>query len=164
MKSDGKSLEAFVAFVEETLLQKGLSVTKRERVVVDGKVVAEFDITVRGKVGSTDFAWLIECRDRPSEGAQGADWIEQMVGRRTRFNFNKVTAVSTTGFAPAAHTYASSQGIELREVRSLDADAFSDDWLQVEFMEQNYSHAQLEHAGIVFPKNTAPALTHASWS
>lgn len=34
-------------------------------------------------------------------------WIEQLVGRRARFGFNKVTAVSITGFATGAAEFAS---------------------------------------------------------
>lgn len=129
MKTDGKQLEALVAFVEETLVPQGFSVTPNTKVFDDdGILIAEFDVEIRGKVGTTEIAWLIECRDRPSQGAAPASWIEQLVGRRSRFRFNKVTAVSTTGFASGAIDFAESQGIELREVRELSPEAFSD-WL-----------------------------------
>jgi hypothetical protein len=68
MTSDGKQLEGLVSFVEKTLLPQGFNVKTNERVYNDeGIQIAEFDIEARGKVGSTDFAWLIECRDRPSK-------------------------------------------------------------------------------------------------
>ncbi|MBF0473944.1 MAG: hypothetical protein HQK91_03670 [Nitrospirae bacterium] len=68
MKTDGKQLEALVAFVEKTLLPQGFVFTPRSRHLNDDGVQdAEFDIEIRGKVGSTDIAWLIECRDRPSQ-------------------------------------------------------------------------------------------------
>src|SRR5688572_22043390 len=103
MTSDGKALEALVAFVEQTLLPSGFDI-KTNKLVRDGdgNLIAEFDVQIRGKVGSTEIAWLIECRDRPSDGPQPGAWIEQLVGRRDRFLFNKVTAVSTTGFAVGA--------------------------------------------------------------
>lgn len=107
MTSDGKQLEALVSFVEETLVPQGFSVNTNTKVFNDeGIQVAEFDVEVRGKVGTTDIAWLIECRDRPSQGAAPGSWIEQLVGRRARFGFNKVTAVSTTGFAAGAEEFA----------------------------------------------------------
>jgi len=131
MASDGKQLEGLVAFVERTLLPQGFEVKTNERVYNDeGIQIAELDIEIRGKVGSTDISWLIECRDRPGDGRAPGAWIEQLVGRRTRFGFNKVTAVSTTGFAPGAIEFASSQGIELREVRALAPSAF-EDWLMI---------------------------------
>jgi hypothetical protein len=114
MKSDGKQLEALVSYVEKTLLPQGFDVKTNERVYNDeGVQIAEFDVEVRGKVGSTRIAWLIECRDRPSQGTAPGSWIEQLVGRRIRFGFNKVTAVSTTGFAEGVFDFAQREGIEL---------------------------------------------------
>lgn len=134
MASDGKQLEALVAFVEKTLLPDGFKVSTNERIFNDdGIQIAEFDIEIRGKVGSTEIAWLIECRDRPTSGPAPGSWIEQLVGRRTRFGFNKITAVSTTGFAVGAIEFALQQGIELREVKNLDPEEFSD-WLFVRHM------------------------------
>ena len=119
MKPDGKQLESLVAFVEEKLVPDGFSVSKNERIYNDvGIQIAEFDIEIHGKIGSTEISWLIECRDRPSSGPAPASWIEQLVGRRTRFKFNKVTAVSTTGFASGASEFALSEGIEIRDSNS----------------------------------------------
>jgi hypothetical protein len=47
-----------------------------------------------------------------------------LVGRRDHFGFNKVTAVSTTGFAVGALEYAKRAGIELREVKSVTPEEF----------------------------------------
>jgi hypothetical protein len=127
--SDGKKLEALVKFIESVLLPENFEVETRERVLDDdGRQIAEFDVFVRGKVGSTDFTWLIECRDRPSSGPAPGSWIEQLVGRRDRFSINKVTAVSTTGFAPGAIEHAQSRGIELREVRAVAHTEFK--WIE----------------------------------
>jgi hypothetical protein len=127
--ADGKQLEALVNFIESILLPEGFEVEPRERVLDnEGRQIAEFDVIIRGKVGSTDFMWLIECRDRPSTGPAPGSWIEQLVGRRDRFSINKVTAVSTTGFAPGAKEYAESRGIELREVRTVTPSDFK--WIE----------------------------------
>jgi hypothetical protein len=148
MSSDGKQLESLVAFVEDKLLPPGFTVKSNERVFNDeGIQIAEFDIEIHGKVGSTTIDWLIECRDRPGQGAAPGSWIEQLVGRRTRFGFNKVTAVSTTGFAAGATTFAKDQGIELREVRSLDPAEFAD-WLHISEMRQVRRVSDLKHATI----------------
>ena len=148
MSSDGKQLETLVACVERELLPPGFSVKSNERVFNDeGVHIAEFDIQVNGKVGSTTISWLIECRDRPGHGAAPGAWIEQLVGRRTRFGFNKVTAVSTTGFAAGAVDYAKQQGIELREVASLDPSEFKD-WLHITEMRQIRRVTDLKHATI----------------
>ncbi len=129
MDKTGKQLEGLVSFIEKLHLPDGFEVKTNERVLhEDGIQVAEFDIEVRGKLGTTDIVWLIECRDRPSQGPAPASWIEQLVGRRTRFKFNRVTAVSTTGFAQDGKKFALQEGIELREVKALTPEHFGD-WL-----------------------------------
>jgi hypothetical protein len=62
MAADGKYLEALVAYGERTLLPEGFTVATNERIFNDeGVQIAEFDIEIRGKVGSTAIVWLIEC-------------------------------------------------------------------------------------------------------
>jgi Restriction endonuclease len=149
MTKDGKQLESLVAFVESTLLPQGFDVKTNERVYNDdGVQIAEFDIEIRGMVGSTTIAWLIECRDRPSDGPASGAWIEQLVGRRTRFGFNKVTAVSTTGFAPGAVEFAEREGVELREVEALEPDEFST-WLAIRHLQQIERRVELRHLTIL---------------
>lgn len=153
MGSDGKHLEGLVSFVEETLLPQGFDVRTNQKVFNDeGVQIAEFDIEIRGRVGTTSIAWLIECRDRPGTGAAPGSWIEQLVGRRTRFGFNKVTAVSTTGFSAGAIEFAKAQGIELRQVESLSPDAFSG-WLQVQHLNQTERRSHLVNASVLLEES-----------
>jgi hypothetical protein len=90
--------------------------------------VAEFDIAVSGRVGTSDVSVLIECRDRPTEGAAPGAWIEQLVGRRLRFRFDKVMAVSSTGFSPGAVDAARDGNVELRHMGALTPDEVAN-WL-----------------------------------
>ncbi len=125
-----------------------MNVTSNKRIFDDqGVQIAEFDVEIRGIVGTTDFAWLIECRDRPGNGSAPASWIEQLVGRRSRSGFNKVTAVSTTGFSRGAKDFAHQQGIELREVRSLDPTEFAN-WLHFSTLTEVRHIHDLKHAEI----------------
>ncbi|HSF40461.1 MAG TPA: restriction endonuclease [Thermoanaerobaculia bacterium] len=131
MTNQGKELESLVRQIEQLLLPMGFSVTCNSKVYNDeGVQIAEFDVEIRGRLGSTDIAWLIECRDRPGSGPAPGAWIEQLVGRRDRFGFNKVTAVSTTGFAPGAEEYASKAGIELRTVSEVTPEDVAE-WLGI---------------------------------
>jgi hypothetical protein len=132
-RNDGKSLEGLVALIESKLLPKGFVVEQRRPVYDEesGAQVAELDILIRGQVGTVGtapYSGLIECRDRPSDGPAPASWIEQLVGRRTRFKLDKVMAVSTTGFAGGAKKYAEWSGIELRALEDLTADEVAS-WL-----------------------------------
>lgn len=161
MVTDGKRLEALVAYVERTLLPEGFTAATNERVFnEEGVQVAEFDIEIRGKVGSTTIAWLIECRDRPNSGPAPGSWIEQLVGRRTRFGFNKVTAVSTTGFATGATKFALAQGIELREVKTLEPNEFSD-WLVIRHIHYVERQTTLLHASLLIEKSEPENKQHA---
>ncbi len=161
MAADGKHLEALVAYVERTLLPEGFTVATNERVFNDeGIQIAEFDIEIRGKVGSTAIAWLIECRDRPTSGPAPGSWIEQLVGRRTRFGFNKVTAVSTTGFALGATEFALEQGIELREVKALAPEEFTD-WLRIRHIYHVERHTTLIYASLQIEQTVPEDKQHA---
>lgn len=158
--NNGRHLEALVAFVEEQMLPQGYDVKTNQRVYTDDGVhIAEFDVEIRGRLGTTDITWLIECRDRPGSGPAPGSWIEQLVGRRSRFGFNKVTAVSTTGFAEGAQEFAKLQGIELRVVEALTPDSFS--WLQLGHMLFQKRHASLESTKILVNENTPEELRTA---
>ncbi|GAA0189819.1 MAG: hypothetical protein CL858_04945 [Cupriavidus sp.] len=136
MPSDGKRLESLVKTIEEYFMGEGFTIEQSKKIFdSDGSPVAEFDIFVSGRFGSTEMTWLLECRDRPSHGPAPSAWIEQLIGRRTRFNFGKVTAVSTTGFAPAAVALAEGHGIELRVLARKQVDDV-ESWLSMKAITQ----------------------------
>lgn len=148
MPESGKSLELLVKVVEDILLPKGFTVAVREKIFNDdGIQIAELDVLVSGKLGSTQLEWLIECRDRPSEGASPISWIEQLVGRRDRLGLNKVTAVSTTGFSPAAIDYAEESGIELRSVDEINEDVIRE-WFKVTNLHAVINRGELKGASL----------------
>ena len=149
MPNTGKLLEGFVEQIEKALLPNKFSITTNDKVFTEeGIPVAEFDIVVAGKIGSTNFKWLIECRDRPSQGPVPGEWIEQLVGRRDRFNFDKIIAVSTTGFSEGAATYAKEKGIEIRAINEADLSQIND-WFKVQEMVLTRSNALLESVEII---------------
>ena len=156
--NSGKSLETLIAFVEKLSLPDGFEVETNKRLEGrGGKDEAEFDIVITGKIGSAKMVWLIECRDRPSQRSAPVAWIEQLVGRRDRFQINKVTAVSTQPFSRHAQAYAKERGIDLRRVKSLSPDEFSD-WLLMPSYTQNTRFADLKHANILLPDDIDNAL------
>ena len=154
---DGKELEKFVARLEQALLPAGFSVSLRDRRFnAAGVQIAEFDIVATGFLGSSKVTCLIECRDRPSEGAAPASWIEQLVGRRERFGFDKVLAVSTTGFAPGAIDYAANSRIDLRIVNSLTPLDIAH-WFLPESLTVIRQETRLEDVRFVIPDFEEPA-------
>ena len=118
--NSGKELEQLVHEIERSLLSSDFEVTLNKTKFDDsGDQLAEFDIVISGRVGSLLVQWLIECRDRPSQGPAPGSWIEQLAARKTRFNFDRVIAVSTTGFAKGISEYAEREGVLLRSVQRL---------------------------------------------
>jgi len=149
MMNDGKSLEALVSFVERLHLPPGVDVKTNTRIFnEEGIQISEFDVEIRGRWGTTEIAWLIQCRDRPTKSAPG-EWIEQLVGRRDRFGFNKITAVSTSGFSPGAVSYAKETGIELREVRDLSPEEFSR-WFVANTIPLRHPQGKLLGVNVIF--------------
>ncbi len=127
-RNTGRELQDIVATIEGILIPKGFSLETNRVEYSNGRPIAEFDVEVMGTVGTADLSWLIECRDRPSEGPAPGSWIEQLVSRRSRFGYSAVMAVSTTGFAEGAREYAVREGIDLREVQEVDEQSLSG-WL-----------------------------------
>lgn len=154
MSRGGKVLERIVTSIEKLLLGKEFTVTPNDMVFDDeGNQIAEFDISIEGKVGSTSFKWLIECRDRPSKGPAPGSWIEQLSGRKLRFSFDKVIAVSTTGFSPSAKTAAKNLNITIREVTS--AEDISSQFGTIEFLLSSVNLSFRGYADFDFPGEMA---------
>lgn len=120
MANTGEDLENFVARIEREFLPEGFTVDTRVKQYSDGVQLAEFDIRIAGTIGTVEYCCIIECRDRPGSGPEGADWVQQMIGRREQFRPNKIIAVSSTGFTEPARRSAAQAGIELRHVQQID--------------------------------------------
>jgi hypothetical protein len=156
MANDGKPLQDLTEFIERTLHPIGYEVvTNWCEFDADGNFLAEFDIQFIGTQQNSGLKWLIECRDRPSHGAAPGSWIEQLVGRRSRFNINKVTAVSSTGFAQGAAEYAARENIELKEVKSLSPQNFAS-WFQIPHLEVNEPNHKVEQVNFFVSKDITP--------
>lgn len=156
MKNTGKKLELLIKEIEEHLLPEGFNIALNKRVFNEGGVqIAEFDIVITGRLGSSSIKWLIECRDRPSEGAAPGAWIEQLAGRKARFNFDQVIAVSTTGFAEGVESFADRVGIKLRTVKEI-TDIGSD----FKIAEFNYIAQQVNVVGPIDVKPADPNDQH----
>jgi hypothetical protein len=117
LNSTPTELQSLIAGIEKYLLPDGFKVEPQRSTADDsGQQVADLEIRITGSLGSSNVLWVIECRDRPSEGPAPDLWIEQLIGRRDRFHFDKLFAVSTTGFSKAAIDLAKEKKIILRTV------------------------------------------------
>lgn len=161
MSDKGKSLEQLVAQIEELRLPDGFSLETNRRIFNDGGAqIAEFDIEIRGPKEASGESWLIECRNRPSSGAAPGSWIEQLAGRKQRFHFTRVTAVSTTGFAQGATEAAKDLGIELHSVEDLEPEAISA-WCGLRTMKKHAHTAELKSARLLISSQVPKAQSEA---
>ncbi len=83
----------------------------------------EVDVSLRGKVGSSDVLIILECRDR--KGFEDVTWIEQLATKRDDIGANKAIAVSSTGFTSGAKLKAHSKNIELRTLEDININTIS---------------------------------------
>ena len=120
-RKDGKELEELVAEIEKIAAREGKAVEVNKLLYDDkGTPVAEFDILITYSSKLGEHRWLIECRDRPSQGSAPGSWIEQLIGRKILHELDRVIAVSTMNFSPGAIHWASKGGIELRTVKEAE--------------------------------------------
>ena len=119
MPRKGRGLENLVGLIEEAL--KGAEVAVRSPEHVKGRhsnETREIDVTLRGKVGSTDLLVIFECRER--ENPQGVDWIEQLATKKDDVGAHLAVAVSSSGFTRGAETLGAQKGILLRTLAEFD--------------------------------------------
>jgi Restriction endonuclease len=120
-REDGKKLEELVAEIEKLAARDGKTIEVNKRFYDDNGIqVAEFDIFIKYFSELGEHGWLIECRDRPSQGSAPGSWIEQLIGRKMLHELDRVIAVSTMGFSPGAVHWANKGGIELRTVKEAE--------------------------------------------
>jgi hypothetical protein len=161
MSHDGKDLEGLVELIESLALPDGFNITRRHLVRDEnGELLAELDLVIEGVVGVTSFKYLIECRDRPSAGSAPGSWIEQLAFRKTRFDLDRVIAVSTTGFSASAEQAARKGNVELRRVETISDKSF-DSWLKAQTIEFQSHGGTLHGAELRVSPDTDKALTDA---
>lgn len=68
MPNNGKNLDELVSWVEKLRSKQFLVGTGYRTFLENGLPKGEFDVEVSGKIGHQDYRWLLECRDRPSQG------------------------------------------------------------------------------------------------
>jgi len=147
--------------IERSLIGEGMTVeTNSKKHTAEGVQWAEFDTTITGKIGTVEFRALIECRDRPSQGAAPRTWIDQLASTAKVFGYHRVIAVSTTGFSPGAVKSADLLGVELRTFANVK-DTNPVAWLApTTFLVKEFKCENL-HATIFVRRETSDTLKKA---
>lgn len=121
----GRYLEILTSQLENILGAGTLVVKSPERIRSRriGKYV-EVDVTLRGKIGSTDVLVALECRDR--KGPQDINWIRELATKKEDIGASVIVAVSSDGFTSDAEAEAAAYGVVLKTLSRLSEDEVAD--------------------------------------
>jgi len=140
MPRKGKMFEILVAQLEELLSNKEITIQSPDYIYDQAaERKREVDISIKGRIGSVDALFIIECRDHKK--VQGSDWIEQLFQKTKDICANGVIAVSSSGFSAPAQIKAKKLGIELRTFKMFDPNEVIE-WMEeitVEVMEHKFT-------------------------
>lgn len=116
---DWREFEELVARIEEVAAPRGAIVTSPDR-LPDQRTgrLREVDVSIRSKVGTATVLITVECRKRRHR--QDVTWIEQLANRRHALGAAVTVAVSHVGFSEAAKVVAAHEGIQLRQLHTVD--------------------------------------------
>jgi hypothetical protein len=125
MKRKGRDLEKVISLLEGALQQSGIQLKSPDFLPdKDTGMQREVDISLRGRIGSSDILAIIECRDR--DATQDVTWIEQVISKRSSVNADKVLAVSSSKFSEPARIKAEKNNIELRTLDEINPSDIQD--------------------------------------
>ena len=112
-----------IATVYEQITPDGGKVTESGMVFdKDTNTLREVDILVEYRYAHHDFKIVIECRDRSRKDS--IEWIDELVGKTSSLDVNKMVAVSKKGFSESAINKARLNGIDTLTVE----EAVETDW------------------------------------
>ena len=116
-RNNGKMLEVLVKQIHDGLAGPNTEVTHSEKFYdEENELSGEVDVTIKD-LNSGSISG-VECRDRPSDGAQERAWIRTIFGAMEDLGLGEMTAVSTTGFTAGAKKAAHKLKINLVDRRA----------------------------------------------
>lgn len=86
--------------------------------------LVEVDVTLRGRIGSTDILVAIECRDR--SGRQDVNWIRELATKKDDIGASAIVAVSSNGFSKDATAEAAVRGVILKTLTRLSGEEIAE--------------------------------------
>ncbi|KAB0685591.1 restriction endonuclease [Burkholderia territorii] len=155
-KSDAewRKFEEQVARIESALSGSLASIKSPDFLIdVDTREPREVDAVMRVNAGSTTLLIGFECRKRNTP--QDVTWIEQLIGKRSSLNLDKLIAVSAEGFTPAAMEKAKKNGIEFRQLSEMKAAALDELRNTISFHGYNFT-ALLKKLSLKLDANGRP--------
>ncbi len=143
MVRKGRKLEIIIQQLEMLVTDEDVEIKSPDYIYDKvAQIEREVDISIKGKLGTHKLLIIIECRDRPSGPKENLLWIEQIYTKTKDINANKVLAVTTTDYTPAAKTKADFYGIELRFLKELNPTEVQG-WLETVSIEMQHVHHEI---------------------
>ena len=119
---DWREFEKRIARIERALGPAKAQVKSPDKLLNKATgTLQEVDASFRTTVGTMPFLAIVECRKRSRN--EDIQWIQQLAAKGKDLGADKVIAVSSKGFSPAAQTAARAHSIELRKLSELSANA-----------------------------------------
>jgi hypothetical protein len=103
-------------------ISPGATVTESAFLKERDGTLREVDILIEWKFAGTDLQMAVECRDYTRD--QNIEWLDQLIGKYRDLRVDKIVAVSSSKFRPAAKRKAKEHGIEAITVN----EALTKDW------------------------------------
>lgn len=159
----GRYLEILTSQLEHILGAGTLSVKSPEYIPNRHTgLPVEVDVTLRGKIGSTDILVALECRDRPDE-RQGINWIRELATKRDDIGASAIVAVSSGGFTKDAIAEAAVRQVYLKCLSRLSEDDIADSilGLEVEVLRPRYllnGFAQISYVPFMLDPQKPPVF------
>jgi hypothetical protein len=128
-RDPARELERLTAFLEKALGHENVKIESPARIHdKDTGQIREVDVSIKGKLGSSNVFVIVECRNR--NRVEDVQWIEQVAQKMKSVGADKALAVSSTGFTGPAQDKANSLGVRLMVLGKVEPQEISS-WMQL---------------------------------
>jgi len=159
MVREGRNFEEVVKLIEETIAGENIEVKSPDYIPdKDTGQLREVDVSLRGKIGSSNILVIIECRDRMKRPPQDVTWIEQITCKQKSVGADKLIAVSSKGFTEPAKIKAKKNEIELRTFDEIDPEEIHRWFLTSGYIYHNIQMKTVSTVNINLKKKTTKKI------
>jgi hypothetical protein len=110
MPKRSNQFQELILEIEKSLADEKTTVNESELIKDSLGIDREIDVLVKSTLNEVEISIAVECRDYARD--QTIVWIDELIGKFSNVNIDKVVAVSSHGFSDAATRKAEAHGIK----------------------------------------------------